>query len=214
MTSMQPSFRKARYFGGVAIRGHLYAIGLRNRDDLRAALKGIYKDARRAARHAMAFLEQGGIPPSRPTPDEARRFIFVQASQVRTVLSSLAKAGLISPPPPSKSVLKTQAERPGGSKVQGQVSLARDHYPPARRTDGHSPGRSIPAGPDLFSTPAVVPGSRSGAIPERRLSAVSGKNTLAPPRRPSSPRILWRDLLRTLPQELRSAVSSFLDMEA
>jgi hypothetical protein len=232
-TSMQPSFRKARYFGGVAIRGHLYAIGLRNREDLRAALKAIYKDARRAARHALAFLGQGGISPSRPSPAEARRFVVVQTSQVRAVMSSLEKAGLISPPPPSKSAPKTQEDlfpgpidRPEGPKAPG--SLARD-YLPARRTDGHFPGRSATAGPDLFSTSAVVPDLRSGARPERRPpalsrnrrtspSACSGRSRLppkaAPLRRPSSPLKLWQELLDTLPSELRSAMSSLLDMEA
>jgi hypothetical protein len=228
---MQPSFRKARYFGGVAIRGHLYAVRLRNREDLRAALKAIHKDARRAAHHALAFLEQGGIPPSRPTPDEAQRFVFVQTSQVRAVLSSLEKAGLISPPPPSKSAPKTQEDLfPGPTdRPEGPSSLARDHYPPARRTDGHSPGRSVSAGPDLFSTSAVVPGPRSRARPERRPlalsrnrrtspSACSGPSRLppkaAPLRRPSSPLMLWQELLDTLPSELRSAMAWLLDMEA
>jgi hypothetical protein len=232
-TSMPPSFRKARYFGGVAIRGHLYAVCLRNREDLRAALKAIHKDARRAAHHALAFLEQGGVPPSRPTPDEAQRFVFVQTSQVRAALSSLEKAGLISSPSLSKSAPKSQdnlfpgpIDRPEGPK--GPSSLARDHYPLARRTDGHSPGRSVSAGPDLFSAAAVAPGSRSGARPERRPPALSRNNTVlrrtppsacsgrsklppkvAPLRRPSSPRMLWQELLDTLPSELRSAMSRF-----
>jgi hypothetical protein len=68
--------------GSLAIRGHLYAITLSSRGELRAACRVIRRHAREAARCALAYLKEGGTAPPRPTSEEARRFLVIQKGHI------------------------------------------------------------------------------------------------------------------------------------
>jgi len=68
--------------GSSAIRGHLYAITLSSRSEVRAACRILRRQAREAARSALAYMEQGGKAPRRPPPEEARRFLVIQKAHI------------------------------------------------------------------------------------------------------------------------------------
>jgi hypothetical protein len=68
--------------GSLAIRGHLYAITLSSRAEFRASCRVLRRQAREAARSALAYMEEGGKAPPRPTPEEARRFLVIQKAHI------------------------------------------------------------------------------------------------------------------------------------
>jgi hypothetical protein len=79
---MSPDLLRARHMGSLAIRGHLYAITLSSGGEMRAACRVLRRQAREAARFALAYMEEGGIAPPRPTPEEARRFLLIQKAHI------------------------------------------------------------------------------------------------------------------------------------
>jgi hypothetical protein len=89
-----PDLRRARYFGGIALRGLLFSLTLTNRSDFAAAQRMTRKSVRLAARFALSYLSNGGTAPPRQSREEARRFVAVQNAQIRGTLLTLARASL------------------------------------------------------------------------------------------------------------------------
>jgi hypothetical protein len=148
---LRDDLRKARYFGGVSVRGVLYASRLRTREELQVALRSLRKDARRAAHHALAYLGAGGVAPRRPAPSERERFRAVHEAAIQGTLSKLAKIGLVEILPdwtvPSRTVRAPYRAEP--KPIAGAIQA---QEPPAQGRAGLRPGRrvGVPAGPDLF----------------------------------------------------------------
>ena len=68
--------------GSLAIRGHLYAITLSSKRESRAACRTLRRQAREAARSALAYMAEGGNAPARPAPEEARLFLLIQKAHI------------------------------------------------------------------------------------------------------------------------------------
>jgi hypothetical protein len=79
---MSPQLLRARHMGSLAIRGHLYAVTLSSKGEIRAACRILRRHAREAARSALAYMAQGGKAPRRPTSEEARRFLVIQKAHI------------------------------------------------------------------------------------------------------------------------------------
>ena len=49
---------------------------------MRAACRTLRRQAREAARSALAYMEEGGTAPPRPTPEETRQFLLIQKAHI------------------------------------------------------------------------------------------------------------------------------------
>jgi hypothetical protein len=150
--------------GSLAIRGHLYAITLSSRGELRAACRGIRRHAREAARSALAYMAQGGKAPRRPTPEEARRFLVIQKAHI---LGGLVLGVLRSLPDSAamRDEVSKQAEVIGAllSRLPTAVS------PPERLPHAAAPGALFPDASETASPPAHWTESLEALPPDLRM---------------------------------------------
>jgi|GEM_PF-4036117 len=79
---MNPRLLEARKYGHFTIRGFIYAQSLDERVELALALKQLRRDARRAARAAMDYLESGERVAERPSLNERERLLELIRAQV------------------------------------------------------------------------------------------------------------------------------------
>jgi hypothetical protein len=79
---MSPHLLRAQLMGSLAIRGHLYAVTLSSKGEIRAACRILRRQAREAARSALAYMEEGGKASPRPAPEEARLFLLIQKAHI------------------------------------------------------------------------------------------------------------------------------------
>lgn len=210
---MIADLKKARYFGGAAVRGILYAGKVQEIEDLRAALKGLKKDARRAAHHALEYLKAGGVAPEAPTRSERKRFLAIQEASILGALSRLARADLTDLQPDRLSGSKgdlaprgAESERaPGRFQDRGPLPLR------ARPRAGHCPGRKVdvPSGPDLFPSSSLL-SSRAPGTPSSSPRETRDDRPVRP--EPESRWLAgqWSDLLAALPHDLRARTSRLL----
>ncbi len=222
---MRKALKTARRIGNLALRGILYSQTLKHPEDLRAALRELKKQVRRAAHAASVYLEHGGRVERQPTVEEKRRLLQLIRAQLEGQLSTVKQRGET-----SRRVSPDQRVPPAfpgrispGPAAISVAALARKHAP--SQPQAVAPGRRLEtsAAPALFPTPAT----RSSALVEGppqasprelppqppflkagRDQSLSVSRPAAPQPAPSSPD--WTDLLETLPESLREALVSIL----
>jgi hypothetical protein len=146
---MSPYLLRARQMGSLAIRGHLYAITLSSKGEVRAACRILRRQAREAARAALAYMEEGGKTPLPPAPEEARLFLLVQkahilAAFVLGVLRSLPESAEM------RDEISRQEEVIGALLSRLPTAAV---SPPEQSPHAAAPGALFPDPPEIGSPP-------------------------------------------------------------
>jgi hypothetical protein len=137
--------------GILAIRGHLYAITLSSKGEMRTACRILRRQAREAARAALAYLEEGGKPPAPPTPDEARLFLAIQKAHI---LGGFVLGVLRSLPESAGMRAEISRQEEGIGALLSRLPTAAVS-PPERSFLAAAPGTLFPDPPEIDSPPPM-----------------------------------------------------------
>ena len=145
---MSPDLLRARHMGSLAIRSHLYAITLSSRGEMRAACRILRRQAREAARCALAYMAQGGKAPPRPTSEEAHRFLVIQKAHI---LGGLVLGVLRSLPETAEMTVEISRQEESIGALLSRLPTAVS--PPERLPHAAAPGALFQNSSGRASTP-------------------------------------------------------------